>query len=207
MGYHDSTGRWRELRDSFGLTAAQLKLLDVASNTQGERVQLSNGNMYYYHATSVLSGDDLFVIAPAAGPGRYLLAPGYAFDLAIAISKDTANAAVLATAPANMAALLGRSYWEITANWTGGSSSAIGIDTDTAPHNTAGDLLGGAGGDVAATLVAAGGKLLGTVGTDVAAGILLKGGVEIQFNRITSAFTAGTGYVHVVGTMQANPGA
>jgi len=206
MGHHDSSGVWRELRDTFAATLAELKTFDVNGNIHGERIQIA-GNTYYYHATSVLAGDDLFVIAPNQGPGRYLLAPGYPFDLAMAITSALADAAYLATLPANLVALIGRSYWEITTDWTGGSSSTIGISTDTAPHNTKGDLLGGAAGDVAATLVASAGKTLGTVGTDVAGGILVKGGQKIRYDEITSAFTAGAGYVHLVGTMLANPGA
>lgn len=212
MGYHDDNGVWRDLSESYGLTVAQLKLLDVTNHQQGERVQLDdtrNRNFYIYDATSVLTGDDLFVIAPGDGqPGRYLLAPGCHFDLALPIDFSLADAAALATTPDTaFLAQLGRSYWEITANWTGGTSSTIGISTDTAPDDTQGDLLGGASGDVAATLVAAGGNLLGTIGANVAAGILLKGDVAIRYDEITSAFTAGTGYAHIVGLMVANPGA
>ena len=99
-----------------------------------------------------------------------------------------------------------RCYWEITADWTGGSSSAIGI-SGPSPHNTKGDLLGGGSGDVAATLVASAGVALGTIGADTAAGVMLKAADTVKFDRITSAFTAGTGFVHVVGDLVLNPGA
>lgn len=207
MGYHDDTGTWRTLDDTYGITVAQLKGIDVIGNQQGERVQLSSGLMYYYHATTVLTGDDAFVIRPTRGPGGYLLAPGYPFDLPLPLIYTLADAAILATPPAGFVAELGRSYWEVTADWTGGSSSAIGISTNTAPDSTQGDLLGGAGGDVAATLVSSGGKILGTVGVNVAGGILLKGGVGVRYDEITSAFTAGTGFLHLIGTVHANPGA
>jgi hypothetical protein len=211
MGYHDDNGVYRDLSESFGLTVAKLKTIDVSDHQQGERVQLAdprNSNFYYYDATSELAGDDLIVIAPAEGPGRYLLAPGYDFDLALPIAFGDADAAALVTTPDTaFLARLGRSYWEVTADWTGGSSSTIGISTDTAPDDTQGDLLGGAAGDVAATLVAAGGNLLGTIGAKVAGGILLKGDVVVRYDEITSAFTAGAGFAHLVGTMIRNPGA
>lgn len=187
-------------------TLAQLKALAVGDNVPGEVIQLSDGRFFTYNATSILTADDFFVVAPTAGAGRYLLAPGFFFDLALPIAFGTADAAVLATLPTNALALLGRSYWEITADFTGGSSSAIGISSSQTLHATKGDLLGGGSGDVAATLVASGGKLLGTVGADVAGGILLKSAATIRNDRITSAFTAGAGFAHIVGTMLANPG-
>lgn len=207
MGYHDDNGIYRDLSETYGITLAKLKTIDVQGHQHYERVQIG-GLMYYFHESCVLAGDDLFVIAPGDNqPGRYLLAPGYPFDLPIAITYALADAALIATAPANMLALLGRSYWEPTVDWTGGTSSAIGISTDTAPHNTQGDLLGGSGGDVAATLVASAGNTLGTIGVDVAGGILFKGGEKIRYDEIVSAFTAGAANVHLVGTMIANPGA
>ena len=208
MGYYDSNRRWRDLGEAFNVTLALLKTFDVANQEHGERIQLSNGLWYYYHSTSVLTADDIFVIAPNNNqPGRYLLAPGLPFDIALPLDFSLADAAALATTPTGFVAAIGRSYWEITADWTGGSSSAIGVSTDTAPHATKGDLLGGAGGDVAATLVASAGKTLGTIGADVAGGVLLKDGVVLRYDEIVSAFTAGTGYVHLVGTCLANPGA
>jgi len=211
MGYYDSTGTYRKLSEAFGMTLAQLKALEIDSNQQqGELVHLVSSSIvgtYYYHKSSVLTADDLFVIAPDEGPGRYLLAPGFPFDLSIAVTYAKADAAVLATAPTSSVIELARSYWEVTTNWTGGTSSAVGVSLDTAPANTQGDVLGGAGGDVAATLVASGGKLLGTIGAKVASGILLKGGVGVRWDRIVDAFTAGAGNVHLRGTVLYNPGA
>ncbi len=203
--YVNST--YRKLGQAYGLTLAQLKQVDVSDNEPGERVQLSNGRMYQYIPTSTLTADDYIVVAPATGAGRYLLCPGYRFDLAVPIDFNAADAAALLTLPAGCYISLGRSYWEVTADWTGGASSAIGLSSSQAPHNTKGDVLGGAAGDVAATLVASGGRLLGTVGADVASGILLKPTATVRFDRITSAFTTGTGFAHVVGEVLANPGA
>lgn len=205
-GYHDSTGVFRGLGDVFGITLAELKAVEVDPRLDnGKRVQISDGRTFFYKSNSTLTADDYFVVT-AKGGGRFVLCPGYTADIALPIAFDTADAATLATLPTGCVMRLTRPYWEVTADWTGGSSSAIGISSGTAPHNTKGDILGGAGGDVAATLVAASGKLLGTVGADIAAGVLLKGGVTVRFDRITSAFTAGTGFAHIVGEVLANPG-
>lgn len=124
------------------------------------------------------------------------LAPGTVVDLAFPIAFGTADAAVLGTLPSGVELLVVRSYWEITADFTGGTASAIGLSSSQSPHNTKGDLLGGGSGDVAAGLTA--GIKAGTIGADIAAGVLLVGGSTIRFDRITSAFTAGAGYAHVV---------
>lgn len=127
------------------------------------------------------------------------LAPGTTVDLPFAIGFGTADAAVLGTMPTGSALLVIRGYWEISADWTGGSSSAIGLSSSQTGLTTKGDLLGGASGDVAAALTAALSKTPGTIGADVAAGIILKAGSTVRFDRITSAFTAGAGYAHLVG--------
>jgi hypothetical protein len=96
-------------------------------------------------------------------------------------------------------------YWEVTTGFTGGSSSAIGISSSNSTgHTTKGDLLGGSGGDVAATLVA--GYPSGTIGADIAAGLMMVAADTVRFDRITSAFTAGAGAAHLVGFL-VNPGA
>lgn len=184
---------------------AQLKALNVSDNRHGERIRLDDGNEYYYHSSSALTADDVFVIAPTTGAGRYLLIGRCNIKLAIAFG--TADAAVLATVPTNGEFLLRRAAWRVTADWTGGTSSAIGLSSSQTGHTTKGDLLGGGTGDVAAALTAALGFTLGTVGADVAAGVLLKSAATVRFDRITSAFTAGTGFVHLIGDMLANPGA
>lgn len=209
MNYIDSQGRSRRIGSQFGaLTLAQAKALEPDPSDDGALVQLSDGNIYVYSSRSVLTADDMLVVAPTRSrAGRFLLAPGFAFHLAIAFDFNKADAAAHVTSPntTGFLAQLGRAFWEVTADFTGGSSSTIGASLSAAPHNTKGDLLGGAAGDAAATLVASGGKLLGTIGADVAGGILWKPNVAIRHDRITSAFTAGTGFLHVVGVMHGNP--
>ncbi|WP_196302696.1 hypothetical protein, partial [Streptococcus pneumoniae] len=76
-------------------------------------------------------------------------------DLPFPIGFATADAAVLGTMPAASSLLVIRGYWEISADWTGGTASAIGLSSSQTAHSTKGDLLGGAAGDVAAALTAA----------------------------------------------------
>lgn len=125
------------------------------------------------------------------------------FHLKLPISFATADAAVLFTVPDGQRALIEATFWEPTADFTGGSSSAIGLSSSNAKHNTKGDLLGGASGDVAAALQEADGVGTGTIGANLSSDaiVVLEAGDTIRFDRITSAFTAGTGFAHVVGRL------
>jgi len=111
----------------------------------------------------------------------------------VAISKDTADGDILYTVPARHRLRLSRSYWHVVTPWTGGTSAAIGLDSSNAAYNTAGDLLGGASGDVLAGLTAG---FKGTAGAKMGANapVILDEGDTVRFQRITSAFTAGDGY-------------
>jgi hypothetical protein len=125
---------------------------------------------------------------------------GETIDIPLAISKDLADAAVLYKIEKGLRLLVEQIFWEIVTGFTGGTSSAIGLSASVAPHTTKGDLLGGAAGDVAATLVA--GVRAGTLGVSFSADpklVVLDEDTEIRFDRITSAFTAGAGYVHIIG--------
>jgi hypothetical protein len=198
-------------------TLADLKAMGPSAVAPGMTALVgADGKRWRYHSTSALTGDDLLVAAPAnSGAGRWLLAPG-AVDIAIPITFATADAAILLTVPAGCRFKLEDLYWEVTANFTGGASSAIGVSSSNKAAPTAwttkGDLLGGATGDVAATLVAATGIVTGTVGTDMDTIVKRRGAIwkateTFRFDRITSAFTAGTGFVHLVGTVLTNNGA
>lgn len=125
---------------------------------------------------------------------------GNSFSLKIPITYALADAAVLFTTPRGQRLLLEQLFWEITTGFAGGSSSAIGISASVAPHTTKGDLLGGAAGDVAATLVA--GIVRGTLGVSLSATpylIVLEPETDVRFDRITSAYTSGAGYLHIGG--------
>lgn len=174
-----------------------LKAIAAGARADGMvAVLASDGSVWRFSSGSSLTGDDLLVAAPAAGTGRWLRVDK-TVDLKLTVTKDTANNAVLYTVPAGFRLKPVDPFWEPTADWTGGSSSAIGLSSSSAKASTAGDLLGGASGDVAAGLLAAD-VFTGTVGTKIGApGTVLVGGDTIKFNRITSAFTAGTGFAHV----------
>ena len=191
-----------------------------------ERVRSLNGRLFAWHPTSEVTADDQLVIIPddrnmavdtalaANLAGRWLAVPGQVVNLAFPITKDTADAAVLYTMPTGARLAVQDLFWEVTTAFTGGSSSAIGVSTTkTSPTNwsTKGDLLGGSGGDVEATLIV-GAHIAGTIGTDMDTLAKARGASWVaadlfRFDRITSAFTVGAGYVHVRGFLEANAGA
>lgn len=184
-----------------------------------ERVRSLNGRLFAWHPTSTVTADDQLVIIPddrnvlvdtalsASLAGRWLAVPGQMVDLALACDYTKADAATLYTMPVGANMRLVPGYWEVTTGFTGGSSSAIGLSSDQTGHTTKGDLLGGSGGDVTATLGSAADYIEGTIGADIAAGVILKAGKLVRFDRITSVFTAGAGYAHVVGQLLSNDGA
>lgn len=193
-----------------------------------ERVlSLNGGRMFRWHPTSELDGDDQLVIIPddrnsdvdtalaADLAGRWLAVPGQVVDLALPFTHSTADAAILYTMPTGARLALQSLYWEITTACTGGSSAAIGVSssTHTAPTNlsTKGDLLGGSGGDVTATLGTAG-IIAGTIGTDMDTLTKLRGALFVaadtfRYDRIVDVYAAGAGNVHVYGMLLANAGA
>jgi hypothetical protein len=119
------------------------------------------------------------------------------FNLKLAVDHTTADGAVLYTVPAGRILEIARAFWQVSVGFTGGSSSAVGLSSSNASYNTAGDILGGASGDLAATLVAGyhGGTLGAKFGTNGV--IVLVAGDTIKFNRIASNFTAGSGFAHL----------
>jgi len=124
--------------------------------------------------------------------------------LKLPIDFSLADAAVLYTIPTLIngasAVRIDKVYWEVTTSFTGGASSAIGISSNNTGYATKGDLIGGASGDVAATLVSTGLTYKGgTLGAKFGSNgiVALVAGNTIRFDRITSAFTAGAGYVHI----------
>lgn len=125
---------------------------------------------------------------------------GETIDLKLPIDFSLADATVLYTVPANITVRVMIAYWEITTSWTGGSSSAIGLSSSATGYTTKGMVHGGSAGDVAAALVSTTPYNLGTVGTGLSATpklIILPTGSTIRFDKVTSAFTAGAGFVHL----------
>lgn len=125
-----------------------------------------------------------------------------AVHVKIPIGFALADLAELYEVPEGKRLLCEMFLWETTVNWTGGTDSAVGLSSDQAPHDTAGDLLGGAGGDIAARMTAALGVHQGTIGASYSAApasVILESGSKVLWNRIVDAFTAGAGFVHIVG--------
>lgn len=126
--------------------------------------------------------------------------------LKLAIGFGTADATALYTLPTltngAKAVRIDSLYWEIGTSFTGGASSTIGISSTNTRYNVKGDLLGGSAGDVAATLVSTQVYVPGTLGAKFAVAattgkVILVAGDSIRFDVITSAFTAGAGFVHI----------
>jgi hypothetical protein len=164
------------------------------------------GSEWMFSAASVASADgqNLLAIAPPVGVSGMWLRADKLVDLKIPISFANTDAQVLLTVPTGFRLRIQRAFWEVTVSWTGGASSAIGLSSSDAAYNTKGDLLGGASGDVAATLISSGSSIfVGTAGakTAGAAPVVLVAGDTIRFDRITSAFTAGSGFAHVLGEL------
>lgn len=125
---------------------------------------------------------------------------GETVDLRLAIGFATADAAVLYKVEPGLRLLVEQVFVEVTTAFTGGTSAAIGLSASVAPHETKGDLFGGAGGELLAGLTV--GMHAGTAGVSFSADpkmVLLEAGTEIRFDRIASAFAAGAGYVHLIG--------
>jgi hypothetical protein len=166
---------------------------------------------YQYNTLSTLVACPGLIIVPADArtAGRWCRMPGQVIDQALPFTFATADAAVLMTTPTGAVLVPEDFYWEVTTPFTGGASSAIGVSSSKTGFTTKGDLLGGASGDVLATLVN-GAIIPGTVGAKMGAIATRRGywvgGETLRNDRITSVFTAGVGNVHAVWKILANPG-
>lgn len=206
MGYHDNTGRYVRIGEGAPVSIALLKASKPQPDEDGALIQTTDGRHWIYRKGSTLTADDIFVVRPDAGRGRFVLAPGFTSRIPLAITHATADAAILATAPTGFRGRVLRGDWGTpSASFTGGSSSAIGLSSSRTGHTTRGDLHGGASGNVAAALTT-GGFRQGTVGATIAAGTFLEGGDTVRFDRVTSAFTAGATEAGLVLEVHANPG-
>ena len=164
----------------------------------------ADGSVWRYAKASTLTDDGLLVAAVTAGGA--LLRSDKCVDLILPFTFNTADAAVLYTVPTGFKLFIDNAFWEVTTSLTGGSSSAIGVNSSNAGLTANGSVLGGSSGDVAATLVSTGAFAKGTIGSGLnKPGSVIVGGETLKFQRITSAFTAGAGNVHVPVTLLATP--
>jgi hypothetical protein len=159
----------------------------------------------------VLTGDDILVCAPTAAGGAWLRMPG-ACRLKLPIAFGTADAAALLTFQAGQIFRLVEPAWHITTSFAGGTNSAIGLSSNKTSYSTKGDLLGGAGGDLAATLTSTLGiNAPGTVGAgfDTLAKRCMNftSANTIRYDKVVDAFTSGAGFAVLDGILASNDGA
>lgn len=179
-----------------------LKAIGADSRFDGMTVLVRSDNaLFRFNSAASFTSDENEMIGatPAAGTGRWVRADK-SFIAKLPIAFGTLDAAALLTVPAGFALRLsGMPFWDIVTGFTGGSSSAIGLSC-SAIATTKGDLLGGAAGDIAATLVA--GIIPGTIGPKIDSfaevqAFIVKAADVLRFDRITSVFTAGAGFICV----------
>lgn len=193
-----------------GTVATKTALAAIAAGSRANNdvvTVLADGSNWRFSSASTLDADGLsvegsnIVVVPGSGTGRWLRMD-QVFVARIPISKDTADAAQLMLVPAGYSVKITDDLsWDVTTGFSGGTASAIGISSSNAGSSTKGDLLGGASGDVTATLGSAGVKQ-GTAGAkmDTIAhrrALRIEATEYLRFDRITSAYTAGVGYVDV----------
>lgn len=184
-------------------TKAALSAVVAASRFTGMQVMVqADGSLWRFDAASTATEDEgqELVIEPDAGTGRWLAADKTKV-LRLPVGFATADGAAILTVPTGVALRLAAlPFWDVDTGFTGGTASAIGVSTSLTGYEVKGDFLGGAAGDVAATLVA--GVTPGTIGDELGDmtglnAMFFVAGDELQFDRITSVFTAGAGFVCV----------
>lgn len=211
LKYGDAAARLVSRRIAEPLaTLAALKAVDNRSDGQ-KFLNTGDGSAWRFSLASALTGDDLLVVTPTNGSGRWLRECG-GVKIVIPITFATADAAILLTMPTGSELHLHELYWDVTADWTGGASSTIGVSSSNKTSlTTKGDLLGGSAGSLAAALTLAGAPNFGTIGagydTLAKRRVIFKATETIRHDRITSAFVAGTGNLVLLGNLAKNAGA
>lgn len=175
----------------------------VFSDTAGEV-----SRWRYSSASTAADTSENLVVTPTDTVGRWLRADRLV-SLSLAVTKDTADNAVIFTVPVGAKLRAITAWWDVDTSWSGGAASAIGVHASATGFTTPGDILGGAAGDVAATLVSTNTRMVGTVGTKLTPTdrLILIAADTLRFDRIVDAFTAGVGKVRVTCEVLKNPGA
>lgn len=183
-------------------TRTALKGVSAADRHDGEVLLVKTDNSFWrFDSASTATGDEAgeFVLEPTAGSGRWIRADK-AFTAKIPIDFSMADGATILTVPDGFVLRLGGlPYWEVTTGWTGGTGSAIAVAASVTGYTAAGDILGGATGDVTATLGTAGIKP-GTIGDKMDTfaeqqAFVLQAADTLTYEELTDAFTAGAGFV------------
>jgi hypothetical protein len=133
-----------------------------------------------------------------ADPGRFEVF-GTTTIVGDPVTAATANGTVMFTVPAGFTLLITpRCWWSNSIAWTGGTAAAIGAASSASAYSTAGDLQGGAGGDLTAAM-GTGYRAGSAIGTKLASGglVILTGGDTVIFNKLVSTYTAGAGVLNI----------
>lgn len=211
--YGDTLARAISLRVAAPVASvAALQALAADDRYEGMKcVNLADGSNWRFSAAGTATDTSQnLVIAPAVGSGIWLR-DDKSVALVLPVTFATADAAVLFTCPVGAKVRLKNAcWWDVTTTFAGGSSSAIGLSSSVTGYSTKGNLLGGAAGDLTATLVSTNTRMVGTVGatlTPAAGRLILVAGDTILFDRITSVYTSGAGNARVLVDVLANAGA
>lgn len=194
----DSVGAAQSVADRTALAA-----IAAADRFDGMVVFLQDdGASYQFDSTATGTADEngMLMVTPGAGSGRWLRNDS-AFVAHLAVDHSTADAAHLLTVPTGFRVKIADDphYFNSVA-FSGGTASAIGASLSIAAASTKGDLIGGAGGDVAAGLgtglkLGTGGAKMDTIAHRRA--LVLVAADYIRFDRIVDNFTAGAGVLEV----------
>lgn len=217
-----ATAAKTDIDASVGSGAMLAPVANIAALTATDITSVQNGTLclvladntgamsvWRYHSTSTATeSTKFFVAAPDSGAGAWL---NTSREVAIkpAVAFTTTDAAVLFTVPTGARLHPRKAWWDITTSFAGGSSSAIGLSTSVSGFSTKGDLLGGASGDLAATLVSTNTRMVGTVGATLTSTsrLIMIAADTVKFDRITDVYTSGAGFGRVLFDVLANLGA
>ena len=188
-------------------TTAELASGLTEGAADGMTITTKDGYSWRFDAASTLTEDGILVVGSEAA-GRWLRAAGTVQMLTSApvVAGSTLDGAALFTLPAGCILKPLKAWWNVTVAFSGGTSSAIGIDSDNLSLATPGDILGGAAGDLLADLTVGEGR--GTIGTliDDPEAILEPTNV-VRFQEMVSAFTTGTATLRLLVYIVQNAGA
>ncbi len=134
----------------------------------------------------------------ASDPGRFELLSRSA-AISMPVTYQTANNATLFTVPAGFRLYVDRLYYRVTTTFVN-AAGRVGASSSNAAYATAGDLIGGAGGDAAAALTQ--GVRGGTLGTAFGSNgvVELVAGDTIKWNVIVPGYTAGEAELIAIAT-------
>ncbi len=183
-------------------TIANLQGLNIGIRDDGALafVEAAGGSHWRFDAASAAADTtSTLVLTPTAGTGRWLRTDK-TVTTKIAVAFGTADEAVLFTVPVGFTLAVQEAAWEIGTSFTGGSSSAIGLSSSNTNYATQGDILGGAVGSVAAEITSTikhTATPRGATFTATPFTCVLEAADTVIFDRITSVFTAGAGFVRM----------